>query len=137
MDFPFLHSLTYRSLEKVTGFNPCSYGFSVLTPGSNGAGTTQRKFQSLFLWIFRSYTLNKLTISTFKVEFQSLFLWIFRSYQIEMSNMSFTPHVFQSLFLWIFRSYGRGLSPMWTIDPNVSILVLMDFPFLQNGEWDE
>ena len=37
------------------------------------------EFQSLFLWIFRSYV-QLLTQSDKMVRFQSLFLWIFRSY---------------------------------------------------------
>ena len=38
-------------------------------------------FQSLFLWIFRSYLVNILFIVLVIIQFQSLFLWIFRSYR--------------------------------------------------------
>ena len=106
MDLPFLQKKTKREWTEVKWrFNPCSYGSSVLTVYSAPIALSIWRFQSLFLWIFRSYVLNKLTISTFKVEFQSLFLWIFRSYLV----LIFLP--FQNILA-------------------VSILVLMDLPFL-------
>ena len=87
-------------------------------------------FQSLFLWIFRSYAASEKEINKFLEsvsilvlmdfpflqdctrnqlikleEFQSLFLWIFRSYKLlQVCKPRFW--MFQSLFLWIFRSYG-------------------------------
>ena len=41
--------------------------------------------------------------------------------------------MFQSLFLWIFRSYDVTNTKLEKAK-EVSILVLMDFPFLQEGE---
>ena len=38
-------------------------------------------------------------------KFQSLFLWIFRSYEDDVSYEFKKEFMFQSLFLWIFRSY--------------------------------
>ena len=113
-------------------FNPCSYGSSVLTKNDFFNQREIKKFQSLFLWIFRSY--NNLLI-TFKSStpsfnpcsygssvltckkyhvfgikyrrFQSLFLWIFRSYSDMIQELREIKLQFQSLFLWIFRSYDR------------------------------
>ena len=118
------------------------------------------KFQSLFLWIFRSYKtwVNSLEIIVRK--FQSLFLWIFRSYgnrgsgiiyRIErvsilvlmdlsflhidklVDDLRFARWGFQSLFLWIFRSYINQFIYCVINVNGVSILVLMDLSFLQNG----
>ena len=72
-------------------FNPCSYGSFVLTP-SDHSNLFQFywTFQSLFLWIFRSYSLHKLMVDYVVIEFQSLFLWIFRSYiDVAPSTLSF------------------------------------------------
>ena len=87
------------------------------------------KFQSLFLWIFRSYEnivikkttgqegFNPCSYGSFvltadaafeeykTLTFQSLFLWIFRSYNMKMQFIADFLGLFQSLFLWIFRSY--------------------------------
>ena len=38
-------------------------------------------FQSLFLWIFRSYMTTTIETTNAMTAFQSLFLWIFRSYK--------------------------------------------------------
>ena len=135
-------------------FNPCSYGSFVLT---NKRACIERnrihvsilvlmdlsfllliqlhiirrckKFQSLFLWIFRSYKYGENNVDKGIPMFQSLFLWIFRSYASRNVDLPFLPvrfnpcsygssvltrlidlfklsnDRFQSLFLWIFRSY--------------------------------
>ena len=66
--------------------------------------------------------------------FQSLFLWIFRSYVEFYSTKEEAVKKFQSLFLWIFRSYKliQKFMKNWKII--VSILVLMDLPFLLKKE---
>ena len=112
-------------------------------------------FQSLFLWIFRSYDSKRIELSAInncvsilvlmdlsflRVElvqelmlhtaFQSLFLWIFRSYFKVDGNFSRLMAEFQSLFLWIFRSY-LGITDEELGEMIVSILVLMDLSFLQ------
>ena len=62
--------------------------------------------------------------------FQSLFLWIFRSYLLCLPQWLFQGP-FQSLFLWIFRSYEKMATFRKIHTEFVSILVLMDLPFLQ------
>ena len=86
MDLPFLHMELNKNLEKVL------------------------EFQSLFLWIFRSYTGKEMTFVNGISEFQSLFLWIFRSYKVVDGEIGFAE--------------------------SVSILVLMDLPFLQRTTYD-
>ena len=62
MDLPFLQPSWLPHRKKLAGcFNPCSYGSSVLTKMKNTMKQVQvYLFQSLFLWIFRSYTLTQL-----------------------------------------------------------------------------
>ena len=71
-------------------------------------------------------------IREFFTTFQSLFLWIFRSYTSIWQTLTRWLTRFQSLFLWIFRSYD--LIRCWVCQDKsvVSILVLMDLPFLHN-----
>ncbi len=88
-------------------------------------------FQSLFLWIFRSYTVEEIEDLKIGYEFQSLFLWIFRSYKFKNGKIVLYPNKFQSLFLWIFRSYTLLSESIYGIWLLVSLLVLMDLSFLQ------
>ena len=106
MDLPFLHdSLQELAGAHYNGFNPCSYGSSVLTllslkisklrilcfnPCSYGSSVLTRQLDAIIMDAFK---------------FQSLFLWIFRSYLCE----------------WLTQRQKGEL---------VSILVLMDLPFL-------
>ena len=86
MDLPFLLNIWKIIKRIIICFNPCSYGSSVLTwviqlpyirsdmcfnPCSYGSSVLTKK--------------NWLYIQTRKTMFQSLFLWIFRSY-IKMSR---------------------------------------------------
>ena len=48
----------------------------------------------------------------------------------ERHHLNSTQRTFQSLFLWIFRSYEVYEGELVKIDKLVSILVLMDLPFL-------
>ena len=133
MDLPFLPSsrgVIY--VNKMDSFNPCSYGSSVLTnlcyshilyyflvsilvlmdlPFLPETMTeviqATLAFQSLFLWIFRSYLTDGTQVQLKADLFQSLFLWIFRSYYEWISLSSKISKTFQSLFLWIFRSYDE------------------------------
>ncbi len=83
MDLSFLPvTLSKRYATDTTRFNPCSYGSFVLTDlyfsQINGY---MYLFQSLFLWIFRSYLKGTIAMVEALGMFQSLFLWIFRSYR--------------------------------------------------------
>ena len=115
-------------------------------------------FQSLFLWIFRSYLHKLMTDYVIIEKFQSLFLWIFRSYLepvvagcnfqgtvsiLVLMDLSFlliqviedcsnVLNEFQSLFLWIFRSYDLCERSTIGFNSTVSILVLMDLSFLRS-----
>ena len=106
MDLPFLQKERKPLCRCWTGFNPWSYGSSVLTYYAQALICKLcNMFQSLFLWIFRSYkqaqemikdlekrfnpcsygssvlTNKKEVVQEALQEFQSLFLWIFRSYE--------------------------------------------------------
>ena len=61
MDLPFLPQEQIKAtIERAESFNPCSYGSSVLTDERNESNNCRaRRFQSLFLWIFRSYEMEK------------------------------------------------------------------------------
>ena len=78
---------------------------SFLLNGVQGNEFAGDLFQSLFLWIFRSYEMLYARLNNLPYEFQSLFLWIFRSYWIDAIDNNGFKFEFQSLFLWIFRSY--------------------------------
>ena len=115
----------------------------------------RHKFQSLFLWIFRSYEKKMISQFRYNNKFQSLFLWIFRSYKNDLLDITCDGVMFQSLFLWIFRSYTISsqskcqkrlrfnpcsygsfvLTWLLRMQKNwfrsVSILVLMDLSFLR------
>ncbi len=67
---------------------------------------------------------------TFLTKFQSLFLWIFRSYEYFVHCIGYNSFGFQSLFLWIFRYYSDLYRKNHKMASEVSILVLMDLPFL-------
>ena len=123
-----------RKIRIYAGFNPCSYGSFVLTAKQLINSTSYYKFQSLFLWIFRSYNKTINGMNGLQGKFQSLFLWIFRSYYnpngnngnchrvsiLVLMDLSFlqpnnirlfqTYGRFQSLFLWIFRSYEKTMT---------------------------
>ena len=141
-------------------FNPCSYGSSVLTIDRDSRQSiVARPFQSLFLWIFRSYDL-RLEIQFFSVVFVSILVLmdlpflqrLSMKYMAEKALVSILVlmdlpflryqvsyececmNMFQSLFLWIFRSY-LSERKRYTVDPNVSILVLMDLPFLHTKQY--
>ena len=95
----------FHAMRYVTwSFNPCSYGSSVLTKNDFFNQREIKKFQSLFLWIFRSY--NNLLI-TFK-----------------SSTPSFNPCSYGSSVLTIDKIQINH------IRSEVSILVLMDLSFL-------
>ena len=86
-------------------------------------------FQSLFLWIFRSYLEEIRQLDKIINAFQSLFLWIFRSYNTMSllntnNNSSFNPCSYGSSVLTFAKIQN---SARWN---SVSILVLMDLPFL-------
>ena len=118
------------------------------------------EFQSLFLWIFRSYLLAIINIlmiqilvsilvlmdlsflqivlypnKEYDIEFQSLFLWIFRSYAPKKADKEVKEETFQSLFLWIFRSYPLKSAGINQNPAVVSILVLMDLSFLHEENY--
>ena len=130
MDLSFLPTQQKSAtLQKKSGFNPCSYGSFVLT--DRRLQIYQRRRGCFNPCSYGSFVLTcKRKQKHFIVkQFQSLFLWIFRSYfedgfWIEGKNGCFNPCSygsfvltvvknyilgelggFQSLFLWIFRSY--------------------------------
>ena len=106
MDLPFLHSAgrNYRRSHRGR-FNPCSYGSSVLTLGDIITIYNDSMFQSLFLWIFRSYMINATNTQLKTVSFNPC------SYGSSVLTQEMTTHQLTKL--------------------EVSILVLMDLPFLQ------
>ena len=89
MDLSFLQiKMEQRSLKINKSFNPCSYGSFVLTENNLPTKLKQpRAFQSLFLWIFRSYLSPATVAASEPPMFQSLFLWIFRSYLLASMGM--------------------------------------------------
>ena len=95
------------------------------------------EFQSLFLWIFRSYIIRRKYNENNENTFQSLFLWIFRSYQYVDQDKVLDVNEFQSLFLWIFRSYVLIVLNIGKVWSRVSILVLMDLSFLLCNQPDK
>ena len=86
--FVLTHRRKVTLLHSCISFNPCSYGSFVLTKG-NWEKHIKRftKFQSLFLWIFRSYSGAVSTLDRVRELFQSLFLWIFRSYLVWIAHI--------------------------------------------------
>ena len=92
-------------------------------------------FQSLFLWIFRSYKKSKCLI---KKRLQGFNPCSYGSFVLT-ADMLVNPvkevAKFQSLFLWIFRSYVVSAIFNALAITAVSILVLMDLSFLQ--AWKE
>ena len=117
-------------------FNPCSYGSFVLTLRFMLTVSIWR--QSFNPCSYGSFVLTDYVIiekKSQRYEFQSLFLWIFRSYRfIFQSNQRL--YVFVSILVLmdlsflLKRDYSNGGSIR-----NVSILVLMDLPFLQHKPW--
>ena len=123
---------TFRGIVRSDGsFNPCSYGSSVLTNETyiNKKGKEVR-FQSLFLWIFRSYVQKKTTKlcpkSCFNPCSYGSSVLTDNGFLIKRKGTDW----FQSLFLWIFRSYEKENLYISISKESVSILVLMDLPFL-------
>ena len=56
MDLSFLLMRLQENCSRaLKSFNPCSYGSFVLTKSDAVMVNDDDKFQSLFLWIFRSY----------------------------------------------------------------------------------
>ena len=114
-------------------FNPCSYGSSVLTEFGKEKGTEIIvKFQSLFLWIFRSYTLLSESIYGIWLLVSLLVLMDLSFLQKEFIEDGGYIFKFQSLFLWIFRSYSNSDYRVYSDPMHVSILVLMDLSFLHD-----
>ena len=113
-------------------FNPCSYGSSVLTEKIRYYKSVYQIVSILVLMDLPFLPSVYMTKDEILKLFQSLFLWIFRSY--EKSNfeklptgLSFNP-----------CSYGSSVLTRWTITlcqakRPVSILVLMDLPFLRRA----
>ena len=115
-------------------------------------------FQSLFLWIFRSYADLEDELRVYKQNVSILVLMdlpFLQSHIAGMENaifgfnpcsygssvltsqygiLNFCDEAFQSLFLWIFRSYFEAWSGATTTLDRVSILVLMDLPFLPQDQ---
>ena len=59
MDFSFLPYRICLFMSNAKSFNPCSYGFFVLTVNRHTPiNSILVWFQSLFLWIFRSYKMK-------------------------------------------------------------------------------
>ena len=107
MDLPFLPTIdAIHTHLKTVSFNPCSYGSSVLT----GYWTMTKeqylqKFQSLFLWIFRSYIPDGDDERQKRAAVSILVLMDLPFLHLTASRLELTENEFQSLFLWIFRSY--------------------------------
>ena len=73
--------LVRRCLVSDTCFNPCSYGFSVLTANCEAPRGRKPHCFNPCSYGFSVLTLEwKAIADEFCYEFQSLFLWIFRSY---------------------------------------------------------
>ena len=87
-------------------FNPCSYGSFVLTSKSSLLRVSKDCVSILVLMDLSFLLLIQLHIIRRCKKFQSLFLWIFRSYKYGENNVDKGIPMFQSLFLWIFRSYA-------------------------------
>ena len=86
-------------------------------------------FQSLFLWIFRSYMAICICILINYIGFQSLFLWIFRSYiYFYIDNAGKLSTV--SILVLMDLSFLQIEDSYYNINGYVSILVLMDLSFL-------
>ena len=129
----------------VLPFLPIVEGYVINQPNS--------PFQSLFLWIFRSY---RVTLRVWKMRFLVSILvlmdlpfllvntvyWIFAMKRFNPCSYGSSVLTlrrgavlllhwieFQSLFLWIFRSYLK-INKTRGGSGSVSILVLMDLPFL-------
>ena len=82
MDLSFLLLESQKiALEKQVRFNPCSYGSLVLTQALRDDKTGRNNAVSILVLMDLSF-LQKIIIekATGQEEFQSLFLWIFRSY---------------------------------------------------------
>ena len=69
MDLSFLRIVPKTSWWNWKSFNPCSYGSFVLTYIFETLDGEQAKFQSLFLWIFRSYEATRKCIKSRKMRF--------------------------------------------------------------------
>ena len=90
---------------KQLSFNPCSYGSFVLTEFTHSYEPFNSNVSILVLMDLSFLQAIKVTIVKNDKKFQSLFLWIFRSYKKQTEKIVNFRHTFQSLFLWIFRSY--------------------------------
>ena len=164
MDLSFLHKKKLDIIKICISFNPCSYGSFVLTDSDfdtmqkstvvsilvlmdlsflhtimNGMQGMQGKFQSLFLWIFRSYTLlHSCIICRISKSFNPCSYGSFVLTYLNEMLYARLNNMFQSLFLWIFRSYTTQTTTIAALRDLVSILVLMDLSFLlyeKNGRW--
>ena len=88
-------------------------------------------FQSLFLWIFRSYWSVVFNFGGLDNPVSILVLMDLSFLQKILDEITERLVEFQSLFLWIFRSYATT-TELLSVEIPVSILVLMDLSFLQN-----
>ena len=94
-------------------------------------GEKRLKFQSLFLWIFRSYLSVVFNFGGLDNPVSILVLMDLSFLQKILDEITERLVEFQSLFLWIFRSYATT-TELLSVEIPVSILVLMDLSFLQN-----
>ena len=104
MDFPFLHTDCIEYIQSfINCFNPCSYGFSVLTNCSDIDDFKRFTVSILVLMDFPFLHMKKFNITKDFQRFQSLFLWIFRSYD---------PFIFQynCIYFVCFNPCSYGFS---------------------------